>query len=236
MSAYTESEIRKAIKDIKAEFPNGFSYGLVAGHGGLKNGVYQILSPGSKQVTFPDGLKIYEGHENRIIKDVILELASWEIGLEVIDIVPEVEDIPIPTRASRIAKHLKDYKAKGKCFITFELHLNAFNGQAQGREVFTTRGEDFSDIVAQIWWDKSNKVVPDQVKRPDYSNKGPDKEKDFNLIFAIKKAGGNSILIEFFFFDNRKEVDLYCTPVGYAKWAETILRTMLELNRIFKEA
>jgi N-acetylmuramoyl-L-alanine amidase len=226
--------MKNHFKELKEKYPNGFVYGIIAGHGGVKDGVYQILKPGTKQVTFPDGLKIFEGQENRHIKDTLMAISGWEPGIEVVDVVPEQEDIPLNTRVQRVKSLHRKYEQQGKKLLIFELHLNAFRlNQAQGREVFTTRGEDFSDVMAEIWWDKANKVVPDQVKRPGNDNPGPDKEADF---FVIKNMDTYGILIEFFFFDNRKEVDLYCNPKGYANWAETVLRTMMELNRRFKEA
>lgn len=216
---------------LKKKYPKGLVFGLIAGHGGMKDGEYQIINKGSKQHTFEDGLTIYEGEQNHIIKNVALELAEWEPNLEVIDVIKTVEDKPLVYRVSEVNKWFNYYKKQGKLFVLFELHLNAFsNSKVSGKEVYTTRGNNFSDEMATVWWNEAEKLIPEQKDRPDYSDKDPDKEIDFFVIRNIHTFG---VLIEFLFFTNREEVDKYLNPDGYSKLAGTLITTMKKLSNNF---
>ena len=79
----------------------GFIHGVIAGHGGVdENGVYQIQKPGTKQAKMPDGRMIYEGQENRYIRDEVLT-QSVASGVKTIDLIPEVDDVSLPERMQR---------------------------------------------------------------------------------------------------------------------------------------
>lgn len=217
-------------KQINKYYPNGFVHGIIAGHGGVKDGKYQILEKGSKQHKFEDGLTIYEGEQNRIIKDTTIGIARWE-GIEVIDLVPGTEDVPIGMRIDIVNMLNEKYKSEGKMLLLWEIHLNAFsNSKTEGKEIFTTRGQNFADHMATVLWNNMEEVIPEQKDRPDWSDGDPDKEKDFNLIKGSRPFG---VLAELFFFTNRKEVDLYCNSEGYMKWAWTFVKTFKQLNKEF---
>jgi len=196
---------------------------IVPGHGGVdKNGNYHVLKPGSKQA-YVNGRWIYEGEHNRYIADEILTQAKVA-GLDVINVVPEVEDIPLKERVRRVNEIVSETNEK---VFLFELHLNAFNGKVEGSEVFTTRLDNFSDVIATMWWNNMLKRFPERKTRPDYSDGDPDKEVDYFLIKNMRCFG---CLIEFFFFDNPIEVDRFCNSWGYHQWAATVIDTMKQLN------
>lgn len=230
--------MKKIYKELKKKYPNGIIHGIVAGHGGIVDGKYNILKKGTKQIKFPDGKIIYEGVENRKIKNAIFNLMAAKylyssIYTELIDPIPGNVDFPLKTRIEKINDLFDYYKSQGKLLLIWEIHLNAFNGQVEGKEIYTTTKNNFSDEMATIWWNNAEKICPEQKDRPDNSDGDPDKEKDYSIIKNIKTFG---VLSECFFFDNRKEVDLYCNEKGYNKWAEIFISSFIEINKNFKEA
>lgn len=216
------------------QYPNGFVHAVIAGHGGFADGKYHILKEGSKQAKMPDGSMIYEGEENRYIKDEIIT-QSQPMAINVIDIVPEVDDVPRPDRIDRVNVMFDHWKRNGYMLLLWELHLNAFNGKASGTEIFTTRKNNFSDHMATVWWDIMEDVIgnspySDHKVRPDYTDGDPDKERDFDIIKNVRSFG---VLIEFFFFDHYKSVQDFCNPDGYHLWAKTVVKAMEALNHEF---
>jgi len=115
--------------------------------------------------------------------------------------------------------------------LVWELHLNAFNGKASGTEVYTTRKDNFSDVMATIWWEEAQKVVKpiyhDYKWRADLSDGDPDKERDFKVIRDSKAYG---ILIEFFFFDHQQSIDDFAHKAGYMMWARTVINAMKRIE------
>lgn len=213
--------------NFKEKYPNGFIHGVVSGHGSLKDGVYQIRKEGSKQTKMPNGRMIYEGEENRLIKDTFLGISEWEPSVETINLNPTSEDISLTKRVLNINKEFIRQKARGKLLLIWEIHNNAFNSEVEGTEVFHTRGTNFSDEMAKIWIENVNKVLPHRKIRKDITTGEKTKEKDFYLIKNIHTFG---ILMECFFFDNPKEVEKFCNPEGYKDWATTMLLSMKEIN------
>lgn len=210
-----------------------YVHGLIAGHGGLNPETGEYTTAPKKMVEFDDGKVIYEGVENRNIKNTILTLSSVYPELEFVDIVPEWEDISLKERVRRINEDLRPkYKAEGKELIIWELHLNAFKpNQASGREIYTTRGDNFSDKMATVWWEFAELLAPEQRTRPDFDDGDPDKEANF---YVIKNSNSYGCLIEFFFFDNRKEVEKYCNQQGYAMWALTVINAARKVQEKYQ--
>lgn len=200
----------------------GFVHAVIAGHGGVdEHGEYQILKKGTKQANV-DGTMIYEGEQNRHIRDRVMSQSS-AMGLKVIDLVPEINDITLGERVRRINANYNQWEKQGYRLLVWELHLNAFNGQASGTEIFTTRGNNFSDVMAKEWWDVKEKLVSDYKGRPDYSDGDPDKEADF---YVIKNSKAYATLIEFFFFDHPDSVKKFCNENGWSLWAKTVVEAM----------
>ena len=211
------------------KYPKGPIHLLIPGHGGLdENGIYQIAKKGSKQAMV-DGQMIYEGHLNRKIVREIIEQRSE--SSRVTSIVPEVEDISRPERIDRINKASAVFKKAGFFPLVWEVHLNAFNKNAFGTECYTTRGENLSDDMAAIWWDKAIHIVGG--KHPDYKwrhggpRKDPSKEKNYDIIY---KSHAYGILIEFYFFDHKWSVDMFNNPYGHSLWASTVIAAINEID------
>jgi hypothetical protein len=215
--------------NFKEKYPNGFVHGIISGHGGLKDGVYQIRKEGSKQAQMPDGKMIYEGEENRIIKDTLIDISKWwkDGSIQTIDLNPSLEDISLQRRVDIVNSNFNHFKTQGKLLLLWEIHNNAFNGEVEGTEVFHTKGTNFSDEMASIWIENVNKILPHRKIRRDITTGEKTKEKDFYIIKNIHTFG---ILMECFFFDNPKEVKKFCHPIGYRYWATSMLFAMRELN------
>ncbi len=206
---------------------------LINGHGGIDPNTGLYTTAPSKMVQFPDGLVVYEGVENREIVKAIQ--ANNSLGIELYNLVPDWQDISRTTRVQRAKALSQKLKAEGKLAVVWEIHLNAFQmNKAQGKEVFTTRGVTKADEMATIWWNEAEKIIPEQVDRADRADGDPDKEKDYDIIFALEKEGIPSILPECYFFDNRKEVDLYATQEGRKRWATVFLNAMQKINELYK--
>jgi N-acetylmuramoyl-L-alanine amidase len=204
----------------------GFVHAIIPGHGGVdEKGIYHIAKKGSKQAEV-DGKMIYEGEHNRyIVAEALAQ--SVPMGVKTINLVPDLEDISLSDRVQRINEAYDLWASKGYRLLLWEFHLNAFNGNVQGTEIYTSRGDNFSDKMASIWWEEMKEVVPDYKTRPDYGDGDPDKEMNF---YVIKKSKAFGVLIEFFFFDNAKDVQRFCNPDGYHLWANTVVRSMSRID------
>lgn len=231
METLTQSDYDK-FKPIVRKSPKGFIHFLVAGHGGLlPDGSYSIIKPNTKQALV-DGKMVYEGVVNRKIKDAILENRSE--GMHMVDIVPTVVDMTLRDRVNHINKLYDIYTKDGYMPILWELHTNAFNGKVSGSEIYTTRGNNLSDIISGIWSDEARKYIsalkPEWNWRDDYSDdRFPDKEANFTV---IKRAKCFGTLIEFFFFDNPNDIESWDFPAGHRAWAQTVLNSIKVLGRM----
>ena len=216
------------------KYPKGVVHLLIPGHGGVnKDGVYQILKKGSKQAEV-DGKMIYEGQINRNIANEIANQRPE--GTFLTNIVPENEDITREERIERINKVSKIFMDDGYLPIIWELHNNAFNGKASGTEIYTTRGENLSDRIAAIWWGHANKIIggkfPKYKWRPGGSDEDPSKEKDYDV---IKESIAFGVLIEFYFFDNPKSVQMFNNDFGNSLWASTVIESIKEIDSHWKK-
>lgn len=215
------------------KYPDGPVHLLIPGHGGLdKDGVYQIIKKGTKQAMV-DGQMVYEGQINRNIAAEIINQRPETSRIA--NLVPEADDIPRNERIERINKASRVFKKAGFFPIIWELHCNAFNGKASGTEIFTTRGENLSDKIATMWWNKAQGIVggkyPDYKWRPDSSDGDPDKEKDYDV---IKRSIAFGVLIEFYFFDHPESIQMFNNEFGTSLWANTVTETIREIDSYWK--
>ena len=222
--------MKETFEELVEKFPKGPVNLLIPGHGGVdEEGVYHIKKEGSKQAEV-NGKMVYEGEHNRLIALAILEQRPKH--LRIANVVPEVEDISLSTRVTRINDMYQVYTDSGFFPIVWELHLNAFNGNVVGTEVFTSRGDNFSDTMATIWWNEATRIVggkfPEYKWRADFGDGDPDKEANFKVIKESKAYG---ILMEFFFFDNAYSVDTFLNPFGHNLWASTVIAAMDKISK-----
>lgn len=79
-----------------------------------------------------------------------------------------------------------------------EFHLNAFDGSAEGTEIYTTTAEVYTTV--------EQKINANLAKY--FTNRGL-KRKDFSVIWWAKQKGMSSALVESFFIDNNADFEKY---------------------------
>ncbi len=174
---------------------------LDAGHGGLDFSAKYTTKPSlGKRIEFPD-LELhdngwfYEGVGNRALAWQFASRAINE-GFPVSFVMDTVKDTPLYFRTLAANKIYKNHR--NSFLISF--HSNA--GGGKGWEIFTSRGNTKSDILATEIYKATNSRMA-RVYRTDWSDGDPDKEKNF---YILKKTSCPAVLIEHGFFDNRTEV------------------------------
>ena len=81
-------------------------------------------------------------------------------------------------------------------------HCNAFNGEANGVEAFTSPGQTNSDPLATAMLEAYIDENPDVAQRFDLSDGDPDKEARFTVLTKTKKE---AVLFELGFIDSPKD-------------------------------
>lgn len=167
-----------------------YTYLLVAGHGGMVNGVYQTA--GKRSPIWPDGRQLFEGVFNRKVVDELAKLLDKE-GISYVKVNPEQTDASLQERCVRANNLNAQYGYKT---ILFSIHGNA--GGGTGFEVFTTKGETRSDAIATILFNELKAEFPGMNARSDFRDGDPDKEADF---YILRNTAMPAVLSENFFMD-----------------------------------
>lgn len=180
------------------------------GHGNTKPGV----AKGS-----PDGFKEWEGNRKlgkRLRQSLI------DSGYDVYEVVTENWDVPLATRVARINRWCRQFGA-GNC-ILISCHSNALgNGKwmnARGWSVWTTKGQNNSDKLAEELWKVAKNKLKDIPVRQEMSDGDHDYESNF---YIIKHSNCPSILVEHFFHDNKEDL----------RWgtSEEGINTLVEIDK-----
>jgi len=178
------------------------------GHGGLDaNGNY-TTSP-NKMHTFPDGVVAYEGVLNRQIGGHIYTCLRSHTDLNVVCTVKE--DDPRDLSLGYRVRVANSFDPKSTIFVS--VHCNASpNHNAQGKEIFTTKGFTQSDVLAEHIADAAESALGrfNMKLRYDFSDGDKDKEADF---YVLRKTKCPAVLIECGFFDFRPEFDKLSDPL-----------------------
>lgn len=165
------------------------------GHGATDpiTGDYHCIA-GGKEHTFEDGYNIREGDLNRSYERPFVEYAEKE-GFRVEVVSHDYLDYSLSKRVM-LAEAIKGKK------ILIAFHHNASpNHNARGYEIFTTRGENNSDDLAEAIWFKTHllkRLFPEHVMRSDIRDGDHDKEANF---VEIRSFNGPAVYIENGFFD-----------------------------------
>jgi N-acetylmuramoyl-L-alanine amidase len=141
-----------------------------------------------------------------------------EDGFEVYIVAPEKYDVTLAERCKRINNKVKEAKEKGKHTLMVSVHNNAAgNGkewkEAYGWSVWTTRGQNNSDILAQCLYDAAVEILTPlgQKTRKDRSDGDDDYEAGF---YITKGSNCPAVLVENMFQDCIKEVQWMLTDEG----------------------
>ena len=173
-------------------------------------------------------LDFYEYKFNREIVDMLAKKLS-EQGIEVFITTDKNRDgdidVSLTTRATRAWNKIK---ASGKKGIFVSVHANA-NGKgsawdkAKGLSVYTTKGNNISDQLADCFYDEAEKLFDGKKLkiRTDKSDNDRDWEENFTVIFKMEqfstkngKPAVPSVLTENFFYSNVDDCKYLCSNKG----------------------
>ena len=121
-------------------------------------------------------------------------------GINYVNLVPEHTDIPLTERVRRANEIFMSDQVRGRYCIYLSVHSNA--GGGKGYEVYTSKGETQSDLVATIFYNKFKKAFPASRMRSCLVDGDVDKEANFTVLTGTRMP---AILTEIFFMDNEDE-------------------------------
>ena len=149
-------------------------------------------------------------------------------GHEVKILVPEEWDVSLAGRVMRINAAVKEAKDHGRHAIMVSVHNNAAgNGKewrkAYGWSVWTTRGQNNSDRLAECLWQVANEILPPlgMKTRQDRTDGDNDYEAGF---YIINGANCPAVLTENMFQDCVDEVKWMLTEEGFDALVEIHVR------------
>lgn len=169
---------------------------------------------GKRSPLLDGGGRLFEWQYTRSLAQAVIACAmknktrAAEVGLRVVELVPETDDVPLSTRAARANVYMKQHPQE--LCVLFSLHGNAAgNGEqwfnARGFEAWTTIGKTNSDQVAEFLCNRVRQYLPEVRVRTDSTDGDQDKEANFTVIY---KANCPAVLSECLFYDNREDVEL----------------------------
>ena len=196
-----------------------YCYLLDAGHGGI--------SPQGKYTTAPAKMwrfKDFTFHEGVFNRLVVAKIAKkmQEAGLDHLLLAHPFLDTSLNQRTTRANAEQKNRKC-----ILFSIHGNASdNPTASGWEVWTSRGESQSDLIANYLYQLAENELKGVMKmRTDSHIRGRhDREANF---WMLAKTSMPSVLTENGFFTNEAEARLMLTDDFQEKIAELHFQTAL---------
>ena len=191
---------------------------LDAGHGGVLNGKYTTAP--AKMHRFNDGFEVMEGVINRCITGKLWNLLEAR-GIEFDLVYHEQIDIALETRV-QIADRIF---SKDKRCIYLSIHSNA--GGGKGFEVFTSPGQNKSDLVAEVFCHNYLHHFPGRPLRSDRVDGDYDKEADF---YVLRKTDCPALLVENLFFDNREEAEYLISELGQKEIARCLFDAIVEVE------
>lgn len=207
---------------IKAKLSSRSLAGLVVcldnGHGKATKGK---ASPYALHESLEPKIYLKEYEFNRRVAAKVKELLE-ALNATVYMVCPEVGgDTSLSARAARANNLKSTYKKQGKKdnFIFVSIHGNAFGKGDQwypgtdGWSVFTTKGQNNSDILASCLWEAAEEILKPMGKhiRKEMSDGDPDYESDFTV---IKKANMPAVLTENFFYTDPEDCKFMNSEAG----------------------
>ena len=167
-----------------------------------------LLDPGHGSDTSgkrsPDGRFLEYAFNRDIAARVASKLTSLGLNAEII--VPELTDIPLKERVSRINARCASL-GKGNVILV-SIHANAAgNGtkwmNARGWSCYTSKGDTAADELATCLCEAAAKYFKDLRIRTDFSDGDPDFEESF---YVLRRTICPAVLVENFFYDNPEDL------------------------------
>lgn len=153
-------------------------------------------------------------------REIVSRLAKVlnDEGYPVYIVTPEDNDIELKERGKRINDVVAEAKVNGMHTISISIHNNAAGKgdawkEAYGWSVWTTRGQNNSDKLAQCLFDAATEILPPlgQKTRHDISDGDDDYEDNFAM---CRIPNCPAVLTENMFQDCIKEVEFLLTEEG----------------------
>lgn len=157
---------------------------------------------------------VKEYQYNRDIAIAVYDRLLNDPDIHPVLITPEINDISLSERVRRINKYVAKY-GSSNC-IMVSIHLNAAgNGQwmnARGWSIWTTKGQNISDKLANVFYNVAIRLFGIDKCRKDMVDGDPDYESNF---YIIKGANCAAVLTENFFMDNKADVEYLQSAEGF---------------------
>lgn len=144
-----------------------------------------------------------------------LHSSGFEVGMSRKD---SNDNLPSNVSKDLIKRVQMSNDFKADAFVS--LHCNAAtNPNAKGFEIFTTPGQNNSDVLATKIHSRVKTAFPNLVYREDISDGDPDKEAQF---YVIRYAKSPATLVEMLFISNPDEEKMLNDPTFQDKMAFAI--------------
>jgi len=181
----------------------------------LKKPVHVILdnghgadTPGKRSPVWPDGSQLLEFEFNRsIVNRVFTRLQA--LGVRVMRLVPELNDISITDRINRINRIVFSMASQYQCVLV-SVHGNA--GGGTGFEVLTSVGQTKSDELAEIFYNVAPEFLKGFKMRKDTADGDSDKEDDH--VSILPKSHCPAVLTENLFMDRVSDYQFMMSESG----------------------
>lgn len=192
---------------------------LDSGHGGMINGVYQTAP--WKMFAFKDQIA-YEGVINRNVKNLLISKLN---GRAFIDLINSEEDISLSSRVS-LANSIYHTTPNA---VYFSIHSNASpDHTGTGFEVWTSKGQTYSDKIANVLCQEIKAEFTNIKFRSDSSDNDLDKESDF---YVLHNTRCPAVLIENLFFDNYNDYLRLTDPVFLGRLVDVYIRWIDKIEK-----
>lgn len=194
----------------------------------MKNNILFILDRAhgkdTKGKQSPDGSFREWEYSQRVVDAVAKELSKLSIPYAInVDTDKEIGLTNRVINANKLSKGIQHP-------ILLSFHNNA--GGGTGNEIFTSVGEDESDVIAHIIGERLIKDFGNLKYRKCEKGTGNlDKEKNFTVIAGNThvKPIYSAVLIEFLFMDNPKDLRLLKDDSIFDKYIDSIIYAIVEI-------
>ena len=201
------SKLRKEFLKSEYNAKSKYCYIISAGHSGVdENGNY-LTAPNKmhdhNKGSFHNGTKFYEGVFNRVIADGLCKKLK-KAGIVYKKLYEPVLDMTLQYKKDKV-NHI--HTNVQKC-ILIDLHSNAFDGNARGFRVYTSKGQTISDKIATNLWHEVQKFS-DKYGFKMGVQSYLDNDNDFEeQLYMLRMTACPAILPECLFFDNYEDAKI----------------------------
>ena len=200
---------------------------LEAGHGGMIDGEYQCLAKGKRyEFVNPPPLEIFEGVTNRQIAGRLArKLKVYGIPFHDLNIYDNT-DMPLATRVKKINEI---YTTDKKAWL-LSIHSNAMGSELKGTG-YPARGCEI--YIAQNAGKKSQQIHLIAEKHYKLDRHLPWRGAKTANFYILRETKCPALLVENYFFTNRKDAEYLLSEKGQEEIADTLFRIVQEVGTIF---